>query len=81
MSDNRRGYARITPVGLTCTGVPDQKVLPAKQYPLCGLGFYDEKERTAQFTTYVWSSGTSKAVQPITDACGPEHTRVAQSSC
>ena len=65
LSDNRRGYARVTPVGLTSTGVPDQMVPPADQYPLHGLGFCAENESTLQFTTYVWSSWTSKAVQPM----------------
>ena len=64
LTDNRRGYARITPVGLTSTGVPGQELPPADQYSLHGLWFCDEKESTAQFTTYVWSSWTGKAVQP-----------------
>ena len=64
LTDNRRGYARITPVG-TSTGVEGQTLPPADQYPLHGLGFCDQKESSTQFTTYVWSSWTSKTVQPM----------------
>ena len=64
LTDNRRGYARVTPIGLTSTGAPSQTPLPADQYPLHGLGFYDETKSSTQFATYVWSS-SSKAIQPM----------------
>ena len=65
LSNNRRDYARITPVGLSSAGVPGQTLPSADQCPLLLLGFRDEQETAAQFTSYVWSSWTSKTVQPM----------------
>ena len=66
LTDDRRGNARVTPAGLTSTGVTSQTLPPADQCPLHGLGFCDEKESSTQFhfTTYVRSIWTRKAVLP-----------------
>ena len=50
---------RVTPIGFTSTP------LPADQYPMHGLGFYEEEESSTQLTTYIWSCWTNKAVQPL----------------
>ena len=63
--DTRRGYARVTPVGLTSAKVSDQPVLKLDAYPLQGLGFYDESEITEQFSLHKWSSWTKREVQPM----------------
>ena len=65
LPDNRRGYARVTPAGLTSTRDADQTLLPEDQYPMHGLGFYGHQESCAQFTTYVWEGWTGKTVQPM----------------
>ena len=65
LPDNRRGYARVTPVALSKHGVPGQALFTADQYPLEGLGIYEDSESTSHFTGYVWSDWTNKTVQPM----------------
>ena len=65
LPDNRRGYAHVKPVGWTSTGCPSSTLLPVDQYPLHGLGFYDVDESSEQFSSYIWSGWTSKAVQQM----------------
>ena len=48
LPDNRTGYARVSPVGLTATGMASQTSLPEDQCPLHGLGFYDEALRNSR---------------------------------
>ena len=43
-NDNRRGYARVTPVALSSVGVPGSNALPVDEYPKRGLGIYDDYE-------------------------------------
>ena len=44
LPDNRRGYARVTPVALSHVGVPNTGILEMDQYPLHGLGLYEDLE-------------------------------------
>ena len=64
LPDNRRGYARVTPIALSKLGVPDSAVLMLSEYPLQGLGLYDDLETCEQYSGYVWSNWTTKTVQP-----------------
>ena len=64
LPDNRRGCARVTPVALSRVGVPDTALLTLDEYPLHGLGLYDDLETCEQYSVYVWSNWTTKAVQP-----------------
>ena len=64
LPDNRRGYARVTPVALSQLGIPGTNVLMLNEYPLHGLGLYDDLETCEQYSGYVWSSWTTKVVQP-----------------
>ena len=65
LPDNRRGYARVTPVALSKAGVPNSSVLVLDEYPLHGLGLYENLESWEQYSGYVWDSWTTKAVQPV----------------
>ena len=42
--DNQRGYARVTPVALSRVGIPGLAVHTLDQYPMDGLGIYDDLE-------------------------------------
>ena len=64
LPDNRRGYARVTPIALSKLGIPDSALLPLSEYPLQGLGLYDDLETCEQYFGYVWSNWTTKTVQP-----------------
>ena len=50
LPDNGRGFARVTPVALSIHGISDQALFPVDQYPLDGLGLYEDSESTSQFT-------------------------------
>ena len=65
LHDNRRGYARVNPVGLSCQGVPDQAIPPDDQLPLHGLGLREGSETIAKFNRYIWSEWTFKSTQPV----------------
>ena len=65
LPDNRRGYARVTPLALSRNGIPGLAVLTLDQYPRDGLGTYDDLETSNQFSGYVWSDWTTKTVQPM----------------
>ena len=56
LPDNRRGYARVTPVALSKVGVPNNNVLVLDEYPQYGLGLYENLESWEQYSGYVWSS-------------------------
>ena len=65
LPDNRRGYARVTPVALSRVGVPDTAVLTLDEYPMEGLGLYEDLETCEQYTGYVWSNWPTKTAQPV----------------
>ena len=65
LPDNRRGYARVTPVALLKVGVPGSNILVLEDYPLHGLGLYENLKSWEQYSGYVWDSWTTKAVQPV----------------
>ena len=52
----------MTPA-LSRVGVPDTAVLTLDEYPLEGLGFYEDLETCN--TGYVWSNWTTKTTQPV----------------
>ena len=64
-NDNRRGYARVTPVALSHIGVPGCKTLPVDEYPKDGLGVYDDFEVCEEFSGYKWATWTTMAAQPM----------------
>ena len=63
--DNRRGYARVTPVALSSVGVPGSNILPLDEYPKHGLGIYDDYETSEEFSGYLWATWTTMAAQPM----------------
>ena len=65
LPDNRRGYARVTPVALSKVGVPNSSILVLEDYPQHGLGLYEDLESWEQYSGYVWDNWTTKAVQPV----------------
>ena len=65
LPDNRRGYARVTPVALSKVGVPNTKLVVVDEYPLHGLGLYEDLESWEQYSGYVWSTWTTKKAQPV----------------
>ena len=50
LPDNRRGYARVTPVALSKVGVPDSSILVLEDSPLHGLGLYENLESWEQYS-------------------------------
>ena len=63
--DNRRGYARVTPVALSSVGVPGSNILPLDEYPKHGLGIYDDNETSEEFSGYLWATWATMAAQPM----------------
>ena len=63
--DNRRGYARVTPVALSHIGIPDSNILQADEFPTDGLGMYDDFEVCDRFSGYIWATWTTMAAQPM----------------
>ena len=63
--DNRRGYARVTPVALSSVGVPGSSTLSLDEYPKHGLGIYDDYETSEDFSGYLWATWTTMAAQPM----------------
>ena len=63
--DNRRGYARVTPIALSSCGIPNSRVQELDQYPTHGLGIYDDNEVCEEFQDYVWASWTTMEAQPM----------------
>ena len=53
----------MTPVALSKVGIPGTNVLMLNEYPLRGLGLYDDLETCEQYSGYVWSSWPTKIVQ------------------
>ena len=64
-NDNRRGYARVTPIALSHIGVPGSNILHADEYPTEGLGVYDDFEVCDSFSGYIWATWTTMAAQPM----------------
>ena len=65
LPDNRRGYARVTPVALSKVGVPHTRIFASDEYPLHGLGLYENLESWEQYSGYIWSTWTTKTAQPM----------------
>ena len=65
LPDNRRGFARVTPVALSKVGVPNTKIHAMDEFPLHGLGLYDDFEPWGRYTGYVWSGWTTRKAQPM----------------
>ena len=65
LSDNRRGYARVTPVALSRNGVPGLATHTIDQYPGGGLGICDDLESCSHFAGYAWSDWTTKNFQQL----------------
>ena len=65
LPDNRRGYARVTPVALSKVGVPNTKLFVVDEDPRHGLGLYEDLESWEQYSGYVWSTWTTKKAQPV----------------
>ena len=55
----------MTPVALSKVGVPDTRILVMDEYPLHGLGLYEDLESWGQYSGYVWSNWTTKKAQPV----------------
>ena len=62
-ADNRRGYARVTPVALSNVGIPGSHAHPVDEYPTNGLGIYDDYETSDDFNGYVWATWTTMEAQ------------------
>ena len=45
--------------------VPNTGILEVDQYPLHGLGLYEDLEPWGQYSGYVWSTWTTRKAQPI----------------
>ena len=54
----------MTPIALSKVGIPGSAVLTLSEYPQQGLGLYDDLETCEQYSGYVWTSWTTKVVQP-----------------
>ena len=65
LPDNRRGFARVTPIALSKVGVPNTKIYAMDEFPLHGLGLYDDYESWRKYKDYVWSGWTTKRAQPM----------------
>ena len=65
LPDNRRGFARVTPVALSKVGVPDTEIHAMDEFPLHGLGLYDDFEPWGRYSGYVWSDWTTRKAQPM----------------
>ena len=65
LPDNRRGFARVTPVALSKVGVPNTKIHAMDEFPLHGLGLYEDFEPWSRYNGYVWSGWTTRKAQPM----------------
>ena len=62
-SDNRRGYARVTPVALSSVGMPGSSQRSLDKYPTHGLGIYDDYETSENFNGYLWATMEAQPMQ------------------
>ena len=58
LPDNRRGFARVIPIALSKVGVPNTEIHAMDEFPLHGLGLYDDYESWSRYKGYVWSGWT-----------------------
>ena len=65
LPDNRRGFARVTPIALSKIGVPNTEIYSMDEFPLHGLGLYDDYESWSKYKGYVWSGWTTRKAQPM----------------
>ena len=65
LPDNRRGFVRVTPVALSKVGVHNTKIHAMDEFPLHGLGLYDDFEPWGRYKGYVWSGWTTRKAQPM----------------
>ena len=65
LPDNRRGFARVTPIALSKVGVPNIEIYSMDEYPPHGLGLYDDYESWSKYKGYVWSGWTTRKAQPM----------------
>ena len=63
--DNRRGYARVTPIALSTRGVPNTMIHARDEFPLHGLGLHDDYESWSRYQGYVWQGWTTRKTQPM----------------
>ena len=55
----------MTPVTLSKDGVSGQALHTVDQYPVEGLGIYEDVESSSHFSKHVWSDCTTKTVQTM----------------
>ena len=65
LPDNRRGFARVTPIALSNSGVPNTEIYAMDEFPLLGLGLHDDYESWSRCQGYVWSGWTTRKAQPM----------------
>ena len=65
LPDNRKGFARVTPVALSKAGVPNIEIHALDEFPLHGLGLYDHFEPWGRYSGCVWSGWTTRKAQPV----------------
>ena len=46
-------------------GIPDTKIHAMDEFPLHGLGLYDDFEPWGRYSGYVWSDWTTRKAQPM----------------
>ena len=52
--DNRRGFARVTPLALSNSGIPNTEIYALDEFPLHGLGLHDDYEPWSQYCLAEW---------------------------
>ena len=55
----------MTPVALSKVGVPNTKIHAMDEFPLHGLGLYDDFEPWGRYNGYAWSGWTTRKAQPM----------------
>ena len=65
LPDNRRGFARVTPIALSKVGDPNTEIHAVDEFLLHGLGLYDDYESWSRYKGYVWSGWTTRKAQPM----------------
>ena len=71
-ADNRRGYARVTPIAMSNVGMPGTHVHPVDECPTHGLGIYDDYETSEEFNGYIWATWTTMEAQPMQIDSAPQ---------
>ena len=65
LPDNRRGFARVTPIALSKCGVPNTEIYAMDEFPLHGLGLHDDYESWSRYQGYEWYGWTTRKTQPM----------------